>query len=116
MNVKHAFLFLSMVLSSFVFWNGCATSRVIENTRVPEIVIDEHGTITFNNKRVEIKKLAAAVKSAGITRKQEVNILVPDKFDNALRKSIYAKMVHGGYTRTIFVTSRKATATVHEKK
>ena len=95
---------------------GCTTSRVIENTRVPEIVIDEHGKITFNNKPVEVRKLAAAIKAAGFEKTQEVNILIPEKADRALMRAVSSELVLKGYTRTIFVKNRKAYSAVPENK
>ena len=111
MKVSFA-LFLAILLPSLACWNGCTTSRVIENTRVPEIVIDAYGTITFNNERVEIKKIAAAVKAAGFEKTQEVNILIPDNPDRAIMRALSRELVLNGYTRTVFVKNRKATAVV----
>lgn len=116
MMTKHPLLFLFTSLILLVGGTGCTTSRVIENTRVPEIVIDAHGKITFNNKTVEVKKLAAAIKSAGFEKTQEVNILIPEKPDRALMRAVSSELVLNGYTRTIFVKNRKAYSTVPEKK
>ena len=113
---KQPYLFAISFLAAHLCFTGCVTSRVVEDTRVPEITVDAYGAITFNNERVELDKLARAVKSAGITREQEVNILVPDNFDRMLRDRIYSAMLRGGYTRTIFVTSRKASSSVTGKK
>lgn len=112
----HTVLSLALAISALLCWNGCTTSRVIEKSRVPEIVIDESGVITFNKERVMPGKIAAAVKSAGFSRQQEVNILVPDKPDRKLMASVSAELVRSGYTRTIFVKSRKATAVVPKQK
>ena len=112
----HTAMSLTLALTALTCWNGCISSRVIENSRVPEIVIDEYGAITFNKERVEPGKIAAAVKSAGYKREQEVNILVPDKPDRKLMSEVSAELVRGGYTRTIFVKSRKATADVPKPK
>jgi biopolymer transport protein ExbD len=107
-------LFSSLLFAGLFFGTGCVTSRMIEDTRVPEITVDDFGAITFNNARVELDRLSRTVRAAGITREQEVNIRVPEKFDAALRKRIYAEMLRGGYTRTIFVTDRKASSFVVE--
>ncbi|HRR33903.1 MAG TPA: hypothetical protein P5026_07395 [Kiritimatiellia bacterium] len=96
--------------------SGCVTSRTLEDTRVPEISVDSYGAITFDNERVELKRLANKVRAAGITREQEVNILVPENFDRSLRNQIYSEMIRRGYTRTIFVTQRKATSFVTSEK
>ena len=109
-------LLLTLAFTALLAGNGCITSRVIENTRVPEIAVDEYGAITFNNERLEIGKIARAVRSAGFERTQEINILVPDKPDRKLMAAISAELVRNGYTRTIFVTNRKATAAVPIKK
>lgn len=112
----HAVLSLTLAFLALTCWNGCVNSRVIENTRVPEIALDESGTVTFNGKRVEPGKLAAAVKAAGFERSQEVTILVPDNPDRKLMSALSAELVRGGYTRTIFVKHRKASAVVPVQK
>ncbi|MEI7903531.1 MAG: hypothetical protein WCK89_25100 [bacterium] len=83
---------------------------------MPEIAIEENGTITFNNELVVPGKIAAAVKSAGFARTQEVNILIPDKPDHAMMRAVSAELVRNGYTRTVFVKNRKATAVVPKQK
>jgi hypothetical protein len=103
-------------LAALLCCPGCVSSRLIENTRVPEIVVDASGAIAFNDERVELGRLSRTVKAAGITREQEINILIPANFDRSLRSRIYAEMLRGGYTRTIFVTDRKASSFVNEKK
>ena len=108
---KHPLLFLAFFLIAFPCWNGCTTSRVIENTRVPEITVDESGAVTFNGKRVPPGKIADALHDGGITHEQEVNILIPDKPDRPLMRTISAELLHGGYTRTVFVKNRKAIST-----
>ncbi len=92
--------------------SGCVSSRMVENTRVPEISVDSYGAITFGRERVELKRLAGKVRAAGLSREQEVNILVPENFDRSLRNQIYSEMIRKGYTRTVFVTQRKATSFV----
>jgi len=100
--------FLALFPVAFSCWNGCTTSRVIENTRVPEITVDESGAVTFNGKRVPPGKIAAALRDEGITHEQEVNILIPDTPDRQLMQSLSAELLRGGYTRTIFVKNRRA--------
>lgn len=95
---------------------GCTSSRVIENTRVPEIAISETGSITFNDTPVKLGEITRAIKSAGIKQSQEVNILIPDRPDRSLMKAITAELVRGGYTRTIFVKNRKTSSAVTDLK
>jgi hypothetical protein len=83
---------------------------------MPEIVIAESGQITLNKKRVELGRIASAVKSAGFERTQEINILIPDNPDRKLMSTITAELVRSGYTRTVFVKNRKATAVVPQQK
>lgn len=94
---------------------GCTSTRVIENTRVPEIVVDEFGSIRFNGESLKLGQVASAVRGAGCRREQEINILIPERLDETLRKSLCAELVRGGYTRTIFIKNRKATARVTGK-
>ena len=114
MNTREI-LFLTAFSAALSCWTGCASSRVIENTRVPEIVITESGAITFNDERIEVAKIASAIKSAGFEHTQEVNILIPDKPDRSIMKAVSGELVRNGYTRTIFVKNRKASAVVPKK-
>jgi hypothetical protein len=109
-------LFATLFSAALLCATGCVSSRLIDSTRgMPEISVDGFGAITFNNQRIELARLSQTVKAAGITRQQEVNILVPTNFDTTLRKRIYAEMLRGGYTRTIFVTDRKASSFVKDE-
>ncbi len=108
----HTILSFALVITAFLCWNGCTSSRVIKNTRVPEITIDESGTVFFNKERMKPGKIVSAVKAAGFERTQEVTILIPDNPDRAVMGTVSAELVRGGYTRTIFVKKRKASAVV----
>lgn len=109
---RDIFLISALALIAVFVWNGCATSRVIENTRVPEITLDEAGVITFDSRRLKLGKIADAVRAAGFKREQEVNILIPDNPDRALMRAISVELLQRGYTRTVFVKNRKASAIV----
>jgi biopolymer transport protein ExbD len=109
---KYQFTAWIGLIAFLILGTACVSSRVVENTRVPEITVDAHGAITFGDERVELKRLVKEVRAAGITREQEINILVPENFDRSLRGKIYAEMLRGGYTRTIFVSQRKASSFV----
>ncbi len=109
--MKRAILKLLVATAVIISFNaGCVTSRVIKDTTEPDIVIDDFGTITYKGKRVELEVLARTIRASGIKRNQEVTILVPECFDTLRRNQVYSQMLSGGYTRTIFVTDRKATS------
>jgi hypothetical protein len=94
---------------------GCVTHRVISNTRKPEIVIDDYGRISLSGKTVERGKIAKAVRSAGFTQDQEINILIPDRPDRGLMASVAGELVKGGYKRTVFVKNRRAAGTLQQR-
>jgi biopolymer transport protein ExbD len=108
--------FIAALLLAACALTGCLSERVIENTRVPEIEIDASGAITFNGDPVKLGKVAAAIRSAGFRREQEINIRVPERVDPVIRNALCAELVRSGYTRTIFVKERKASATVKQRK
>ena len=108
-------MLLILSFASLLGGNGCTSSRVVENTRVPEITIDERGLLSFNNQRVELGEVAAAVKSAGFKNTQEVNILIPENADRTVMRAVSGELVRHGYTRTVFVKTRKASASVPKK-
>ncbi len=107
---------LAACILSLALASGCASSRVIENTRVPEITVDDVGIITFNGQQLPPQKVVAAVRRAGFVHTQEINILVPDNPDRKIMQTLSAELVRGGYTRTVFIKSRKATATIQKAK
>lgn len=104
MRIFMALSFLVAVL----FSTGCASHRVLENTRKPEIEINEFGTISIYGKIVERNRLLREVKRAGFSTDQEVNILIPENPDRRLMQSIAGELVQGGYKRTIFVKKKRA--------
>ena len=95
---------------------GCSSTRVIENTRIPEITIDEYGAILVRDKSVTKEKLASAIKAAGFIRDQEVNILIPDNVDRSLMRFVAGELARCGYPRMIFVKNRKASAIISPAK
>ena len=99
-----------------VLGSGCASTRVIENTRVPEVSMDDAGIISFGGEQLPPEKVVAAIRRAGFVHTQEINILIPDNPDRKLMQTLSAELVRGGYTRTVFLKSRKASATLQKKK
>ncbi len=89
---------------------ACTTSRVIENTRVPEVEIDTSGTIWMNNRRVELGKIGKTLRSTGFRREQEVNILIPEDPDRRLMQAVSADLVRSGFTRSAFIKAKSATS------
>ena len=95
------------VICAALLGAGCATSRVVEDSRSPEIVIDQFGSITFHGKRVTADKIAPAVKSAGIPKTEKIKVLVPEQRDHALMRTVADNLRAAGYG-TVFVTNKKA--------
>lgn len=103
---------LLLLLAALSAGTGCTTTAVVDSSKTPEIVIDESGSLSFNDKQLKPGKIASALKSAGYKKTQEINILIPDQPDQKLMRSVSAELVRSGFTRTVFVTKRKATATL----
>ena len=103
------FFVLAVFFSVALLGAGCATSRVVEDTRHPEIVIDKFGVVTFQDKHVAPEKIASAVKSAGIPKGQKIRIFVPEARDHLLMRAIADNLMSAGYG-TLFITDKKATA------
>ena len=99
--------FLMGIVCVCLLFTGCVT-RVIENTRRPELEITDYGTILLNGKVVQRGKIAKAMRSAGFERGQEVNILISNHPDRDLMASVAGEVVQGGYRRTVFVTKKQA--------
>ena len=102
-----------IVLSFLLFLSfGCVTSQTVDNSRNPEVTIDESGIIAFNGKQLKTNKIARALSSAGIEKTRVVTILIPENRDRTLMKAVTAELVRNGYHRVAFVTKRKTMATV----
>ena len=104
------FLILTMLFFAVLFGAGCATtSRVIADTRSPDIVIDRFGDVAFQGRRVSPDEdIAKVVSSAGIPKKTKIRILVPENCDRELMGLISGRLIYKGYS-TLFVTNRMAT-------
>lgn len=111
MRIHHQLVLGGLLLCS-LFTTACVSSRLISDTRVPEVIVDNFGGITFAGQTVELARLGRTIRAAGIKKDQEVNILAPKNLDPTLRGQIYGSMLRSGYTRTIFITERKASAYV----
>lgn len=103
-------LLCAAVLAACFCGTGCVTSKVVQDSRKPELVIDESGAVSFNNEPVKLGKIASALKSAGIARTQEINVQIPEHPDRSVMQKVSGELVHGGYSRTVFIKKRKATA------
>jgi len=102
-------LFILMsVCFAVVLGTGCTTSRVVEDSRAPDIVIDRFGDVTFAGKRVEPDQIAKAVVDAKIPRTHQLRILVPEQRDHLLMRTITDNLRRAGY-RMVFVTDKTAT-------
>lgn len=99
---------LITLVCGLLFFTGCVSHRVIEDTRKPEIELTEFGHIKVNGELVELQDLLKATKRAGFERNQEVNILIPENPDRRLMRRVTGVLVQGGFQRTIFVTRKKA--------
>jgi biopolymer transport protein ExbD len=101
--IENALLFFTAAL----MLSGCFGSRVIEDTRTPEIAIDQFGAISVMGKSIKRDNLARAVRKAGFKQDQEINILIPENPDRQLMASIAGELRRKGYSRIIFVSDKK---------
>lgn len=106
------FFIMPVLFSALLLGVGCATSRVVEDDRSPEIIINRFGEVLFHGKRINPDEIVKAVTSAGIKKTTKIWILIPgkDNCDEALMKNIQGRLAVAGYW-TVFVSDRKATAT-----
>jgi len=92
-----------------VFGVGCTTSRVVEDSRTPEIIIDKFGGVTFHGKHVAPDQVAAALASAKVPNTKKVRISVPEQRDHVLMRTVTNSLHRAGY-RPIFVTDKITSA------
>ncbi|MDA3923160.1 MAG: hypothetical protein PF904_00480 [Kiritimatiellae bacterium] len=95
---------------------SCTTSRVIENSRIPEVEIDTFGKIWINDKPVKLGKIGRTLQHAGFRREQEVNILVADTRDRRTMRAVTSDLVKRGFTRSVFITNKSATSSIKKKR
>lgn len=98
-----------------IFCTSCTTSRVVGNTRTPEVEVESSGIIWVGKHQVKIGKIGKALKSAGYAREQEVKVLVPDRNDRPLMQSISSDLVMSGFKRPIFITNKISQSTTKKK-
>ncbi|MFA7173369.1 MAG: hypothetical protein WC340_08140 [Kiritimatiellia bacterium] len=101
---------LLLILAFTLCGLSCTTSKVIQDTRVPEVEIDSASQIWIHNRRVEVGKIAKTLRSAGFRREQEVNILIPNQPDRTLMKAVSSDLVRGGFTRSAFIKAKSTSS------
>ncbi len=108
MRIRPIFICVLTALSVGLCGTGCLSSKVVMDSRVPVLEIDDSGNVTFNEKSVKFGKIASALRSADIPRSAEIHIMVPDHPDRNAMQKVSGELIYGGYTRTVFVKKRKA--------
>lgn len=90
---------------------GCMTSKLVADSREPEIQVTTAGEILFEETTIAQERIPSIFKERGIKRDQTILILVPSdpsERNTQLMKSIVATLKRAGYGRTVFTTHRKA--------
>jgi len=91
---------------------GCSTPSVHDAVHSPPIIVTESGTVLINNRPVDVADVARELKAAGYRKSSEILILIPASPDRAVMKQISIELAKKGFTRTVFVTKRTASATI----
>ena len=101
------FLILTALFGVVLFGAGCATSRVVEDSRSPEIVIDKFGGVTFYGKRISPDAVGKAAVSAKLPKTEKVRIAIPETPDQDVIGRVAGSLGVKGYM-PVFLTERKA--------
>ena len=97
-----------------VFCTSCTTSRVIGDTRTPEVEVESSGIIWVGERQVQVGKIGKALKSAGFSVEKEVKVLVTDKGYRSLMQAISADLVMSGFKRPVFITNKITQSTTRK--
>lgn len=92
---------------------GCTTSKVITDSRNPEIQLTTSGEILFEERTISKEQVPLIFKERGIQRTQTILMRVPSEQtqrDYLLMRSITDTLRQAGYSRIVFTTEKKATA------
>lgn len=107
---------LVFIIFSLIFCSSCSTTRVVSNTRTPEVRIEASGIIRVGDRQVNPGKIGKALKSAGFSKDQEIKVLISDKNDRALMQAVSSDLVMSGFMRPIFITNKITESTTKKKK
>lgn len=97
--------------------SGCTTSKVLTDSRQPEIRITSAGEILFEEQPITKDQVPLVFKERGIQRTQTILMRVPSEQtqrDHLLMRSITEALRRAGYSRIVFTTDKKATANLKE--
>lgn len=100
-----------LTFSMFLFFTGCATSRVVRDSAKAQIVIDSLGNILVYDKQIPLDRVASAAQRAGFERNQELSVQVPENPDRRLMTAVLIELRKAGYSRVVFVSEKKASST-----
>jgi biopolymer transport protein ExbD len=107
-------LFLMTALLS-----GCTTSKIVAEGGNTEIKLTTSGEIVYRDKTVAKEQLPDLLRGAHVKREETIRILVPatqEQRDYLLMRALTDTLKSSGFGRIIFVTDKKATANLKEKK
>jgi len=111
-NTCKIFIFICLTA---IFCISCTTSRIVSNTRVPEVEIESSGIIWVRDRQVRVGKIGKALRSAGFSKGQVVKVLVADKNDKRLMQAVSADLVMSGFKRPVFITNKITQSTTKKK-
>lgn len=94
---------------------SCTTSRVVGDTRHPQVEIESSGIIWVGEKQVKVGKIGKALKKAGFSKGQSVKVLIVDSDDKHLMQAVSSDLVMSGFMRPIFITNKITQSTIQKK-
>jgi hypothetical protein len=98
---------------------GCTTSKIVAEGANTEIKLTTSGEVVYRDKTVTKEQLPDLLRGAHVKREETLRILVPptqEQRDYVLMRALTDTLKSSGYGRIIFVTDKKATANLKEKK
>ena len=101
------------------FLVGCTTTTIVAEGGNTEIKLTPSGEIIYREQTVTKEQLPELLRRAHVKREEAIHILVPanqEQRDYLLMRSVTDTLKRSGYGRIAFITDKKATANLKEKK
>ena len=99
-----------------IFCTSCTSTRVISDSRTPEVEIESSGIIWVGERQVQLGRIGKALKSDGYDKDRTVKVLIADKRDRGLMQAVTSDLVMSGFKRPVFITNKITESTTKKKR